>query len=267
VRVWTSGDVTLYHGDCLEIMPTLADGSVDAVVTDLPYGTTQCQWDSRIDLRCLWEQYERLLCDRGTVVLFGAQPFTSTLVMSRPDWFRWEWIWQKTSISGFLSANRRPLGAHESILVFSPNGATYNPQMRIGRLHKRGRRQRKDNHTAVYGAFHDLGEEWTNEFYPTTVLHVGQDPDTTVTLASRPDKRERHPTQKPLELMRYLVATHSNDGDMVLDNTMGSGTTGVACVQTGRKFVGIEIDEGYFEIAKQRIIEAQMQPRLEGLDA
>ena len=231
--------VELYHGDCLEVMRTLDAGSVDAVITDLPYGTTACKWDNVIPFAPMWEQVERVLNPHGAFVTTASQPFTSALVMSRPGWFRYAWVWEKSLATGYLNANRSPMKAHEDIAVFSMNGHTYNPQKRHGKPYRA-------TSGAVGDAIRDksVGGYVTvndGERYPRSVLRFNSAKNTT------------HPTQKPLALYEYLIRTYTNAGDVVLDFVMGSGTTGKAAVNTGRSFIGIELDAGYFEIARQRI--------------
>lgn len=251
--------VELILGDCLTVLPTL-DEPVDAIIADLPYGTTACKWDTVIPFEPLWTQYKRLIKPKGAIVLFGSQPFTSALVMSNPEWFKHEWIWEKDGASNFAAAKHVPLKYHENVLVFAKNAPTYNPQKwDAGRIMnkpgKNGRMSAKPGD--VYGRKTPLAATWpqTTERYPSTVIRY-----------PRPKHNGHemgvHPTQKPVALLEYLIRTYTNAGETVLDNTMGSGTTGVACVQTGRKFIGIEIDEGYFEIACRRIREAQAQPKL-----
>lgn len=249
-------DVTLIQGDCLQIMPTLPATSVDMILADLPYGTTNCAWDSVIPLQPLWGEYRRLLRPDGVIVLTACQPFTSVLVLSNLDWFRYECIWKKLHITGFLNANRRPLSAHESILVFSNGTPTYNPQMRAGAIHKRNRDERHDGNTDVYNGFKSIGIVWTDQFYPTSVIEFGSDHEASVTRHQRPDKEDHHPTKKPVALMRYLIRTYSNPGQTILDNTMGHGTTGVAAVLEDRRFVGIELSAQYFAVAQRRIARA-----------
>lgn len=251
----TVDDVTLIEGDCLSILPTLPNASVDMILADLPYGTTNCAWDSVIPLQPLWVEYKRLVRPGGAIVLTASQPFTSALVMSEPSMFRYEMIWKKRRITGFLNAKRRPMSAHESVLIFG-DAQTYNPQMRAGAMHKRNREERHDQNTEVYNGFRSTGLVWTEEYYPTSVIEFGADHDTTVTRRQRPDKEKRHPTQKPVALMRYLVRTYSNPGETILDNTMGHGTTGVAAVLEDRCFVGIELCHEYFVVAERRIRQA-----------
>lgn len=234
-------NIHLMQGDCLELLPTLADGSVDMVLCDLPYGTTQNKWDSILPLDRLWAEYWRIVKPNAVIVLTAAQPFTSALVVSQIGYFKYEWMWRKPP-SGNLNAKKMPMAGHESVLVFSQGRPRYNPQ---GLVHAPFVRKASGvSKTENYGAqaAKDYVQEFTN--YPSTVLEFSKD-------------RGHHPTQKPVALMEYLIRTYTNPGDTVLDNTMGSGTTGVACVNTGRNFIGMEMDESYFNIARQRIGEAQ----------
>lgn len=229
----------LYLGDCLEIMPTLPAASVDLVLCDLPYGTTQNKWDSVIPLDRLWAEYRRIC--RGPIVLTAAQPFTSALVVSNLPMFKYCWVWEKTIATGFLNAKKQPLRAHEDVLVFGHGQIAYNPQM-IERAERKVSR-RVGTKTTNYGA----ADKET--FYDSTARY----PRSVQVFPSRADGEALHPTQKPVELMGYLIRTYTNEGDLVLDNCMGSGTTGVACKKTGRRFIGIERDPTYFEIARKRI--------------
>ena len=262
----------LYHGDCLEEMKQVADGSVDLILCDLPYGTTDrkgisdkgdnrvLSWDTVIPLDKLWEQYRRVLKSSGAVLLTADQPFTSQLVISNIEWFKYEWIWKKKKTTGFLHANARPMKETEDILIFSPLGAsgcsvkanknmTYNPQGLIEKNVK------KKNNAKRLGKFlhqpehmgagnkllHETEYEQKYTNYPSEIIEFGLDRDVI------------HPTQKPVALMEYLIKTYSNEGEIVLDNCMGSGTTGVACKKTNRKFIGIEKEAEYFTQAKERI--------------
>lgn len=227
----------LYLGDCLEIMKQIPDGSVDMVLCDLPYGTTQNKWDSIIPLDKLWALYQRIRKPKAAIVLTAAQPFTSVLVMSNMGEFKYQWVWAKTQGTGHLNAKKQPMRAHEDVLVFYKEQSVYNPQMTPGKPYKCKSGRPSDN----WGSQVSVVTENKGERYPLTVQ----------TFAN--DKGNVHPTQKPLALMEYLVKTYTNEGDTVLDNTMGSGTTGIACVNTDRNFIGIEMDEKYFKIAKQRI--------------
>lgn len=231
----------LLQGDCLELMKNIVDKSVDMILCDLPYGTTQNKWDSVIDLKLLWEQYERVIKETGAIVLFSQMPFTAELAHSNLKLFRYEWIWKKTEATGFLNAKKMPLKSHENILVFYKNLPTYNPQMTEGKPYK----YKKENiSSSNYGnsAGTDLIEN-EGKRYPKSIFTFKKD-------------KGYHPTQKPVALLEYLIKTYTNEGDIVLDNCMGSGSTGVACVNTGRDFIGIELDENYFNIAKNRIEQA-----------
>jgi hypothetical protein len=242
-------DVRLHLGDCLDVMGSLEAGSVDLVLTDLPYGTTYCRWDHVIPFEPLWSHYRRLLKPRGAVILTATQPFASMLVMSNPKWFRHEWAWIRgKKASGHLDAKHRPLRRHESILVFAEGRTTYNPIMSDGPLRKA---TSGDQATASSDLYRPASRRpWNSDKrYPTDVIEID----------SIDSRRRTHPTQKPVALMEYLVRTYSDEGDMILDSCMGSGTTGVACVHTGRRFTGIEKDAGYFATAESRIAAAQSE--------
>jgi site-specific DNA-methyltransferase (adenine-specific) len=246
----------LHLGDCLEVMRGMADKSVDAVITDPPYGTTACKWDSVIPFEPMWEQLKRLIKPSGAIALFGSQPFTSALVMSNPEMFKYEWIWEKEQSHTALNAKCQPLKVHENISVFSsapstfsPHGTMcYNPQMAKGTPYKSTVKKQGAH------SFHsniDVSKSETRGLsrYPKSVQRSNR-------------QRGLHPTQKPVKLLSYLIRTYTLEGETVLDFTMGSGTTGVACMETGRKFIGIELDPEYFEIAEKRIYEATRQQRL-----
>lgn len=243
---------TLLHGDCLDLLPTLPDASVDAVICDPPYGTTACKWDSPIPFAPMWAELKRLIKPRGAVVLFGSQPFTSALVMSNPGWFKYEWVWDKVQVSGFLNAKFQPLGVTESVLIFGEGRTKYNPQMTRGDVYKV---TNNPNPTSPNYGTHTRERKRVagDQRYPKTLLQFshGRSPSTV----------PLHPTQKPVALLEYLVRTYTDPGDVVLDFTMGSGTTGVACVNLNRAFIGIEKDAGYFATAERRIAEAQAAAR------
>jgi len=255
--------IELHLGDCLEVMKSIPDKSVDAIITDLPYGTTACAWDSIIPFEPMWEQVKRIC--KGVFVTTASQPFTSKLVMSNQKWFKYEWIWYKTMPSNFALANRQPMKYHENVLVFCDGQSVYNKiladRSEVGKARLKNNGSvlsgtKQSNHTV--SNFSNNGER---RFYdvdkvnPKSVLSIGSVPNCNGT--------KLHPTQKPVALYEYLVRTYTNEGDTVLDITMGSGTTGVACVQTGRNFIGIEIDPTYYAIAEKRIRDAQQQMRLE----
>jgi DNA modification methylase len=239
-------NIDLHHGDCLEVMATLESGSIDAIICDPPYGTTACKWDSVIPFAPMWEQLKRLIKPRGAIVLFGSQPFTSALVMSNPKWFKHEWIWEKDRATAAIRANVRPLSAHENILVFGKAACTYNPQKTQG--HRIANKSSKTKQAGSIYHHYIMGQSGGNtDRYPRTVQKFH-----TVNSSQNP----QHPTQKPVALMSYLVKTYTNEGDTVLDFTFGSGTTGVACVENNRSFIGIEKEEKYFNIGCERIQKA-----------
>lgn len=218
-------------------MKGIPDKSVDMILADLPYGTTACKWDTCIPFEPMWEQYKRIIKDNGAIVLTASQPFTSALVMSNPDMFKYCWVWNKEKAANFPNVKNQPLKIHEDIVVF---GGCYKPQMTEGVLRKKGGYKVKRDFAVMDGA----PEKINNQYYPKSILNfsVAGNKDSTL-----------HPTQKPVALFEYLIKTYTNEGDTVLDNVMGSGTTGVACKNLNRDFIGIEIDSTYFEIAKNRI--------------
>lgn len=235
----------IYNEDCLVGMRRIPDKSIDMILADLPYGTTQNKWDSVIPLEPLWEQYERIIKDRGAIVLTAAQPFTSKLVMSNPKLFKYEWIWDKKLGSGSLNVRYQPLRRHESIVVFYKKAPTYNPQMRRGKFRNKSTSNPGGN-KGNYGKIVHVKDNYNDEYYPTTILEF-----------SNANMRGRtHPTQKPVALFEYLIKTYTNEGEVVLDNCIGSGTTAVAAINTGRNFIGFELEEEYVDIANKRIEEA-----------
>ena len=234
---------TLLHGDCLGLMAQIPDGSVDMILCDLPYGTTACKWDTVIPFEPLWAEYKRIIKKNGAIVLFGSQPFTSALVMSNPKAFRYQWVWDKKKPGSCTRAKYGPLKSHEDILCFSFDTHNYYPIMeKRDKVKKRTTFSASDSCPVKY---HDgLDREYTDK-YPKSILSE----------FSNASQRDRfHPTQKPVALCEYLIKTYTNEGDTVLDNCMGSGTTGVACQNTARNFIGIEKDQKYFEIARDRIM-------------
>lgn len=279
-------DIELWHGDCLQLMDNIADKSVDMIFADLPYATTNCKWDSLIPLNDyvvvdnkvyyedeyllyamrkddksfeynrqwfyenkqigLWTQYKRIIKDNGAILLFAQTPFDKVLGASNLQMLRYEWIWEKTQATGHLNAKKMPMKAHENILVFYKKLPTYNPQMTEGHtpIHSYTKYVSTQNNTEIYGRMNreiSGGGETTR--YPRSVLTYASDKQTC----------HLHDTQKPLALCEYMIKTYTNEDDLVLDNCMGSNTTGLACKNLGRKYIGIEKEEKYFEIAKERV--------------
>jgi site-specific DNA-methyltransferase (adenine-specific) len=229
----------IYQRDCIEGMALIPDKSIDMILCDLPYGTTRNKWDSIIPLDKLWEQYERVIKDNGAIVLTAQTPFDKILGASNIKLLRYEWIWQKEAGTGFLNAKKMPLKDHENVLVFYKEMPTYNPQMEPGKPYT----IKKSHHGTNYGR--DVVDvvitENDGKRYPKTTLRFNR------------DKEKFHPTQKPVALFEYLIKTYTNEGDIVLDNCMGSGTTAIACVRTGRNFIGFETEPKYIEIANKRL--------------
>ena len=244
--------INLIKGDCLEKMKSIPDGSIDLILCDLPYGITDCKWDTVIDLEKLWISYERIIKDNGAIVLFGNEPFSTKLRISKFNLYKYEWIWIKNVPTGHLEAKNKPLRKFENIIVFSKgnsangckNRITYNPQglIEVNKI-------RKNFNNSIYGnrpsrqKGNIINQKYTN--YPVNILEF------------KKDKGRLHPTQKPVELLKYLIRTYTNDGDTILDNCMGSGSTGVAVLEVGgnRNFIGIELNEDYYNIARKRLEE------------
>lgn len=229
-----------FLGDCLELLPTLEAASIDLILCDLPYGTTACKWDAVIPLDRLWTEWARVIKPTTPIVLTAAQPFTTVLAASKLDWFRYEWIWEKPQGTNPLNARHMPLKAHENILVFFQKRGVYFPQMGVGKPIP-GFKSDTALLGEVYGKTRSMHRENLGTRYPRTVLRFPQ------------ERTGLHPTQKPVDLMRYFIRTYSQPGDTVLDNTMGCGTTGVAAMMESRNFIGMELDEGYYTTAEQRI--------------
>ena len=236
-------DLTLLQGDCLELMKNIPDGSVDMILCALPYGTTACKWDTVIPFEPLWEQYNRIIKDNGAIVLFGSEPFSTELRHSNLKMYKYDWIWDKKRGTGFQIVKYKPMVSHENISVFYKKAPTYNPQMREREKPRISKNKGTTRQFLCSNGKEYVGEKPLVKKYPITILEFG----------NNNQKEKVHPTQKPVALLEYLIKTYTNEGDIVLDNCMGSGSTGVAAVNTGRNFIGIELDEEYFEIAKQRI--------------
>ena len=249
--------IELIHGDCLEEMKNIPDGSVDMVLTDPPYGTTACKWDTVIDLDLMWEQLKRVIKPNGAIVLFGSQPFTSALVMSNPKMFKYEWVWEKNFSGGFAPAKHQPMKYHENILVFAQKKTFYNPQFQeyadsVKKRFKEGEsvnvdKQLQKSTNQIHNGFgsspHSIS--YKRGKYPSSVQKIAGVPNC--------NGIRVHPTQKPVALMEYLIKTYTNEGETVLDFTMGSGTTLVAAKNLNRNAIGIELDKDYYEIATKRI--------------
>ena len=255
----------LYNGDCLEVMDKLIEQGlkVDAIITDPPYGTTSCKWDNAIPLDAVWGRLNKLNKPTGAIVLFGSEPFSSELRMSNIKKFRHEWYWNKINAGNFVQAKNHPLKIVENIMVFSKNKVNYNPQMNINteeytkKLKAKHKNKKESSMTQTVedkyftmasGKFKIQTDESVS--YPKNILTVSK-------FSNECNSRNRvHPTQKPVELLEYLIKTYTNEGELILDFTAGSGSTGVGCINTNRRFIGIELDEGYYNIAKERIEEA-----------
>ena len=240
--------IDLLNGDCLTLMKDIPNGSVDLVLTDLPYGTTACKWDSIIPFEPMWEQLNRIIKPNGAICLFGSEPFSSALRMSNIKNYRYDWYWEKERLTNVFQVKRRPGKVIENILVFYNKQCVYNPQ-KVPHEGKRVSNSPSKDATFSKTQKGDLEKIGVMPYiddgtrYPTQVLRFNRDNQLSLV----------HETQKPVALLEYLICTYTNDGETVLDFTMGSGSTGVACVNTGRNFIGIELDEGYFQIAKKRI--------------
>ena len=250
--------IDLRKGECLEVMKSIPDASVDAIITDPPYGTTACKWDSVIDFDLMWEQLNRIIKPNGAIVLFGSEPFSSALRMSNIKNYKYDWVWNKEKSTNFMQVKRQPSRVIENIIVF--NTTQYNPQMVIAEAkNKRPRKQKQDegsvSKSETYGKIKRYVNANHNEDlrYPKNIINIKS------TEKECNNINRVHPTQKPIALMEYLIKTYTNENETVLDFTMGSGTTGVACVNTKRNFIGIELDDKYHNIAKQRIGQAQLK--------
>ena len=234
--------IDLYNGDCLEIMKNISDKSVDMILCDLPYGTTACKWDTVIPFEPLWEQYNRIIKDKGAILLFGSEPFSSKLRISNLRMYKYDWIWKKTKAQGFLNSKKMPLKDYENICVFYKRLPVYNPQGIIYGNFQNDRKSKYSKGEDIYGKEKEFG-----------ISHMSNFPKQIIEFSNPSGKGQLHPTQKPVDLLEYLIKTYTNKGETVLDNCMGSGSTGFACVNTNRDFIGIELDKDYFNIAKQRI--------------
>lgn len=237
----------IYQGDCIELMQYIPDNSIDLIYTDLPFGTTQNKWDVIIPFDLLWKQYKRIIKSNGAIVLNAAEPFASMLRLSNLDWFKYDWIWDKRLGTGFLNAKKQPLRVHEKVCVFYKNQCTYNPQM----FSKDDKRKMKGMlikpHTTNYGAQKDyISTADDNLCYPLSIISIPQ-------LRGNSKEKLPHATQKPVALAEYFINTYSNEGDVVLDNCVGSGTTIEACINTNRQYIGIELIKENYDMSMNRI--------------
>ena len=255
--------IGLHHGDCLDVMPIIPDKSIDMILCDLPYKRTACKWDVRVPFEPLWKQYKRLIKDNGAIVLTASQPFTSKLVMSNIKMFKYEWVWEKSMPNNFCQAKYQPMKYHENILIFSNGKTIFNPILEersdIGkdRLKNSGKILDGSNNISNFMNF-KRGKGIYREYNKTKI-----NPKSVQKINSVPNCNgtKLHPAQKPIKLMEYLIRTYTNEDDIVMDNCMGSGTTGIACKNLNRKFIGIEKDKQYYEIARNRI--KVYQPQIE----
>lgn len=234
-------NIDLRQGDCLELMKNISDESIDMILCDLPYGTTRNEWDKLIPFEKLWKQYNRIIKEHGCIALFNQEPFGSRLRMSNKSMYRYEWYLEKPTATGFLNANRMPLKANENVAIFYKRLPVYNPQFKDGKAYTRPPGKKTSN----YGDYRRMITKSNGKRYPRNILKIEW------------NKGKSHPTEKPVKPLEYLIKTYTNEGMTVLDNCMGSGSTGVACVNTNRNFIGMELDEHYFGVAKERINEAK----------
>ena len=231
---------TIINADCLEAMKYIVNKSIDCIICDLPYGITFCKWDMVIPFEPLWEQYKRIIKPNGAIVLFGSQPFSSALVTSNPKWFKYQWVWNKNNSAGFATAKIRPFAVTEEILIFGKSRVNYYPQMEVrGNLRPKGGYSKSLN----YRIEPSKSRLKSNTYYPKNIINISN--------ASQLNKK--HPTQKPVALIEYLLKTHSLEGELILDNTAGSGTLAIAAINTDRNYICIEKDEHYFEVMRDRI--------------
>ena len=233
----------LLHGDCLERMKEIPDGSVDLILTDPPYGTTNCRWDSVIPFEPMWEQLKRIIKPNGAIVLFGSEPFSSALRMSNIKQYKYDWVWEKSKATGFLNSKKQPLRSHEIISVFYDKQPNYNPQMQFSTPYNKGVRKEQTDDD-VYGSFSQVEvKNDTGLRYPRSVQYF----------KTAEHEGGFHKSQKPVALLEYLIKTYTKENETVLDFTFGSCSTGVACLNTNRKFIGIELDDNYFDIGVKRM--------------
>lgn len=230
---------TLVNADCFDVFPFIEDKSIDAIICDLPYGTTACKWDSVLPLDRLWKEYERIIKPNGAIVLFGREPFTSRLVMSNIGKYKHKWVWNKKQSGSAINAKYMPLQLDEDIIVFSNGKVNYYPQMRKGKMRKRGGYKEGNS---IMGKLQKGFENYSDEYFPVNIIEF-----------ANPRLNKLHPTEKPIEVMELLIKHYTNEGDTVLDNCMGSGTTNLACLKLNRKSIGIEKEKQYYDVAVRRL--------------
>lgn len=249
----------IYNEDCLQGMKRIPDGSVDAIICDLPYGTTQCKWDIIIPFDRLWEQYKRIIKSNGAIVLFAVEPFASYLRLSNLGWYKYDWVWDKKHPTGQLNSKKQPLRQHELVCVFYQKQCTYNPIMHTNRLNRSfiGKVNKSQKMSDNYGRQYDYVSniKGGSKSYPRSII-------TQTSVIGNSHEKVSHPTQKPIALLEYLVKTYTNEGEIILDNCMGSGTTAIACINTNRNFIGFEIDKEYYELGMNRLKKALSEPKL-----
>jgi len=236
---------TFVNADCFDVFPFIEDKSIDAIICDLPYGTTACKWDSILPFDKLWEHYNRVIKDNGVIILFGREPFSSKVRLSNEFNYRYDWIWEKSKATNFLFAKQMPLIAHEDIMIFYKKLPTYNPQKTKGKPYNKGFEKRNEIEAVGKIGNDNLIINESGERNPRSVIYF----------RTAESEGKLHPTQKPIELIEYLIKTYTNEGDMVLDNTMGSGTTNLACIKLNRKSIGIEKEKQYYDVAVRRASE------------
>jgi site-specific DNA-methyltransferase (adenine-specific) len=234
---------TLVNADCFDVFPFIEDKSIDAIICDLPYGTTACKWDSILPLDKLWIEYKRILKPSGVILLTASQPFTTVLIGNDLKMFKYNLVWDKVAITNPMLAKKQPMRCHEDILVFYDKQPTYNPQMRVGVKWSRAGKKQHTTDTLGQSTLFNNGSDESEIKYPKSI----------VTFSNADKTKNEHPTQKPIDLMEWLIKTYTNEGDMVLDNTMGSGTTNLACLKLNRKSIGIEKEKQYYNVAVRRL--------------
>jgi len=247
---------TFVNADCFDVFPFIEDKSIDAVICDLPYGTTACKWDSVLPLDKLWNEYERIVKDDGAIVLFGSEPFSSVLRVSKLDLFKYDWIWVKNTSSNFLQANYQPIKRHENILVFSKSNASFtkkkNKMKYFPILNENEKVYSERQNQSIEVGLNAWRDRMSNNYEFKRNKNKGTFPKSVIEFAGKIGNKN-HPTEKPIELMEYLVKTYTNEGDMVLDNCMGSGTTNLACIKLNRRSIGIEKEKQYYDVAVRRL--------------